>query len=70
MKKLNREIYIHPSDEDATWWLSAVGYIDANFTRKEIVSVSSASDVYRDHRLRISRDNGGTWTETTPLDGL
>ena len=60
------EVHLPAPGEDIAQWCS-VGYVDEAMTRREILRTSEASDTYLDWRVRISKDNGRSWSSPTPL---
>ena len=66
---LEREVYLEAPGNSAALWLH-VSYLDDKGTRQEVMSTSGASDTYLNWKRRMSCDNGRTWNDTEPLDGV
>ena len=60
-------MYLASAGEDNALWIG-VSYIDADLTRQEIHSTSSAADAYLNFQRRVSQDNGKTWGPFEPLE--
>jgi len=63
---LPRTQYLPAGGEDLAQWCQ-VSYVDGQFTRRETLRTSGASDAYQDWQEHTSRDNGRTWSEPRPL---
>lgn len=64
---LPRELYAPAADQKAALGI-AVGYIDGGLTREEIWCTECESDAPREHRRRVSPDNGRTWSGFESLE--
>jgi len=65
---LPRELYAPPPADNVCQRI-AVSYIDGELTREEIWSTECESDAPREHKRRISRDNGRTWSGFEMIEG-
>ena len=66
---LPRELYIPPAGPNICQ-MCAVSYIDGGLSRQEIWSTETegGSDAPRDHKRRVSRDNGRAWSEFESIE--
>lgn len=64
---LPRELYAPPAGEDNAQWI-LVSYLDSARTREEVWYTTRTSDAPRQHRRRLSGDNGRTWSDFESIE--
>jgi hypothetical protein len=67
---IQRRCYIEAKREGEAALIASVGYTGGALEREEILKTSTASDDYRNFRVRHSMDNGRSWPEEEVLEGV
>lgn len=64
---IERSVYIEADAPGTAVLMSSIGYTGAGLEREEILKNSSASDNYRNWRVRYSNDNGRSWNREAEI---
>ncbi|MBL4574940.1 MAG: exo-alpha-sialidase [Opitutaceae bacterium] len=67
---IEQKCYIEAEKEGEAVLIASVGYTGSKLEREEILKTSTASDDYRNFRVRRSIDNGRSWLEEEILEGV